>query len=60
MKLQSATLVFILISCLACAQPSDKELSKKIDDIAKDMSKPGDPGFTVAVAKGDQILFSKG
>lgn len=60
MKLQSATLVFILISCLACAQPSDKELLKKIDDIAKDMSKPGDPGFTVAVAKGDQILFSKG
>lgn len=60
MNLRILTLLLIFIYNLGCAQPADKDLSKKIDDLAKNLAKAGDPGFTVAVAKGDKLLFSKG
>lgn len=60
MKINSLTLALVFIYCIACAQSADKELTKKIDDLVTEMSKPGEPGFTVGVARGDKVLFSKG
>ncbi|HEY0744218.1 MAG TPA: serine hydrolase domain-containing protein [Chryseosolibacter sp.] len=45
---------------LACAQPNEKELQKQLNELASSMLKSGEPGATIAVAKGDKILFSKG
>ncbi|HEY0651936.1 MAG TPA: serine hydrolase domain-containing protein [Chryseosolibacter sp.] len=60
MKFKLLTLAFVSLTCLACGQVSEKELSDKIDKLAKDLAVEGKPGFTVAVAKADRILFSKG
>lgn len=54
------SLSLILIVFLACAQPGEKELQKQIDALASSLVKPGQPGATIAVAKGDKIIFSKG
>ena len=57
MKISLALLLLLFVSRLACAQVSPE---KEIDKIVAEMIRPGSAGATVAVAKGDKILFSKG
>lgn len=58
MKKSIAVLVFI--SCAACGQKAPGIQEKEIDKLIASMIKPESAGVTVAVAQGDQILFSKG
>lgn len=60
MNLHKLTIFLVFIYSLGCAQPTEKDLSKRIDDIANALGKASEPGFTVAVAKGDKLLFSRG
>lgn len=57
MKTSLPLLLALFIACGACAQVSPE---KEIDKLVAEMIKPGSAGATVAVAKGDKILFSKG
>jgi CubicO group peptidase (beta-lactamase class C family) len=50
-------LVFIFINCVACGQVTHE---KQIDQLVSAMLQPGNGGVTVAIAKQDKILFSKG
>lgn len=54
------TVILLVCASIGCAQQSDKELQREIDGLAKSMVQADEPGATVAVAKGDRIIFSKG
>src|SRR5688572_5430488 len=57
MKTSLSLLLALFIACGVCAQVSSE---KEIDKIVAEMIKPGSAGATIAVAKGNKILFSKG
>jgi CubicO group peptidase (beta-lactamase class C family) len=53
---------FALLSpAVAAAQPSDADLAAKIDAIAtKALTQPNAVGLSIAVGRGDQVVFAKG
>jgi CubicO group peptidase (beta-lactamase class C family) len=54
---KSIIILLLLIHFSSCAQGPPE---KQVDQLIAPMIKPGSAGVTVAVAKGDKILFSKG
>lgn len=54
---KSLAISVLLITCTACAQDTAE---KQTDKLIAEMIKTGSAGATVAVAKADKILFSKG
>ena len=52
--------ILLLLPCLACGQGITETQRNEIDKLIAGMIKPESAGVTVAVAQGDQILFSKG
>lgn len=52
---------FLLVGGGALAQPSDTDLAVKIDAIAaKALAQPNGVGLSIAVARGEQVVFAKG
>ncbi len=54
---KSFVVVLVFITCAACGQVTSE---KQIDQLVSAMLQPGNGGVTVAIAKQDKILFSKG
>src|SRR5687768_7207914 len=57
--MKTYAILIVLLTCIACGQKSNQNHEKEVDALVAPLIEPG-AGVTIAVAEGENIIFSKG